>query len=100
MSFTKRRILQMWEQEKKQLQYMLPLEENHMDCLTLGYQMLGRMKPILEQGFNEDHPGEHPYMLDILDWLSDNGWHEMHLEFKALSDQVDEYLKEKEAHQG
>ncbi|WP_028778776.1 hypothetical protein [Shimazuella kribbensis] len=97
MSFTKRRILSMWGQEKKRLQYLLPMCENHIDTLTLGYQMIGRMKPILEQGYNEDHPSDHPYMLDILDWMEANGWNEMYLEFKALSNQVDEYI---EAHQG
>lgn len=97
MSFAKRRILAMWEKEKKQLQYLLPQCDDHIECLTLGYQMIGRMKPILEAGYIEDYPEEHPYMIDILDWMQSNGWNEISLEFKALLDQMDEY---KEAHQG
>lgn len=97
MSFTKRRILQMWAREKKRLQYLLPLEENYMDCLTLGYQMMSRMKPILEQGYNEDHPNEKPYMVDVIYWMEDQGWQEMYKEFMALLDQSEEYNK---AHQG
>jgi hypothetical protein len=97
VTFTKRRILQMWEQEKKRLQYLLPLANDYIDCLTLGYQMMSRMKPILEQGYSEDHPDEKPYIVDIIYWMRDNGWDEMHKEFNALLDQSKEYNK---AHQG
>jgi hypothetical protein len=97
MSFTKRRILDMWQKEKKRLYYLLPLEENHIDCLTLGYQMMSRMKPLLEQGYNEDHPNEKPYMVDVIYWMEDQGWDEMYKEFMALLDQSEEYNK---AHQG
>jgi hypothetical protein len=96
MSFTKRRIVQMWEKEKKQLQYLLPLEENHTDCLTLGYQMMSRMQPLLHLGYNEDHPNEKPYMVDVIYWMEDQGWQEMYKEFMALLDESKEYNK---AHQ-
>jgi hypothetical protein len=97
MTFTKRRILQLWQKEKKRLQYLLPLSKDHMDNLTLGYQMMSRMKPILEQGYNEDHPDEEPYLVDIIYWMRDNGWIEMHKEFRSLMNQAKEYNK---AHQG
>lgn len=97
MSFTKRRILTMWEKEKKRLQYLLPMCEDHLDTLTLGYQMMSRMKPLLEAGYNEDHPEEKPYMVDVIYWMKDQGWEELYKEFMALLDQSEEYNK---AHQG
>jgi hypothetical protein len=96
MTFTKRRILDMWQKEKKRLYYLLPLAEDNREFLSLGYQMLGRMKPILEQGYNEDHPAEKPYIVDIIYWMRDNGWDEMYKEFMFLLDNSKEYNK---AHQ-
>ncbi|WP_028776214.1 hypothetical protein [Shimazuella kribbensis] len=94
VTFTKRRILQQWQQERNCLQYLLPFAKDQMDFLTLGFQMIGRMKPILEKGYNEDYPDDHPYMMNIINWMKTNGWEEMELEFKTFLKEVDKYMKE------
>lgn len=97
MSFTKRRILQMWAKEKRQLQYQLPSAESYIDVLTLGYQMIGRMRPILETGYKEDHPDHEPQFTDLLRWIKENEWHEMAGDCEDLMKQAKKYNK---AHQG
>jgi hypothetical protein len=96
LSFTKQRILHMWEQEKKRLHYLLPLADNYMDCLTLGYQMMSRMEVLLYRGYQEDHPGKKPYMIDVIYWMEDQGWNEISNEFMYLLDQSKDY---NQAHQ-
>lgn len=94
VTFTKRRILKSWERESKSLQYLIPLAKNDLDFITLGFQMIGRMKPLLELGYHEDHPFEQPHMSNIIEWMKQNGWSDMALEFRSFFDQVDEYMKE------
>lgn len=86
----------MWDQEKKSLQYLLPLAKDERDFLTLGYQMFGRMKPLLEQGYLEDHPDVKPHIVDVIYWMRDQGWDEMYKEFMFLLDNSNKYNK---AHQ-
>lgn len=93
MSFAKRKVLQMWEKERNRLLYLLPLQSNHIDCLTLGYQMMSRMQPLLEYAYKGDQPEKEPHIVDIIYWMRDNGWHEMHEEFHALLHQSKEYIK-------
>ncbi|WP_028776185.1 hypothetical protein [Shimazuella kribbensis] len=96
LSFTKQRILHMWELEKKRLQYVLPLADDDMDCLTLGYQMMSRMESLIYRAYQEDHPDKKPYMIDVIYWMEDQGWNEMSQEFMYLLDQSKAYNK---AHQ-
>lgn len=96
MTFTKLRILQMWHQEKKKLTYLLPQAADHIEFLTLGYQMMSRMQPMLYQAYTMDHPNKEPYMVDVIYWMKDQGWNDMSREFMALLDQSEEYNK---AHQ-
>jgi hypothetical protein len=88
MSFTKRRVLQMWEQEKKRLWYLLPLQDSYIDCLTLGYQMIGRMRSTCE-----DHPDQEPQFTDLLRWIKANEWDEMAGDFEDLMKQAKKYNK-------
>jgi hypothetical protein len=94
VSFTKKRIIQLWKKEQKSLAYLLPLAKNQSDFLTLGFQMVGRMKPVLEQGYKEDHPNRYPYMVDMIEWMYTNGWEEMAEEFEAFFTQIDECMRE------
>ncbi|MCH5584932.1 hypothetical protein MK805_08090 [Shimazuella sp. AN120528] len=97
VTFTKRRILKSWEKEYRSLQYLTPLAKNKFDFITLGFQMIGRMKPLLELGYHEDFPSKRPHMANMIEWMKKNGWNDMALEFREFFDQVEEYMNE--AHQ-
>jgi hypothetical protein len=97
VTFTKRRILKSWDKECKSLQYLIPLAKNDFDFITLGFQMIARMRPLLELAYNEDHPAKRPHMANMIEWMKKNGWSDMALEFRSFLDQVDECMKE--AHQ-
>ena len=94
VTFTKRRILKTWRRECNSLKYLIPLARNRFDLLTLGFQMIGRMKPLLELGFQEDHPTKNPHMANLTEWMIHNGWQDMASEFQSFFDQVDEYMRE------
>jgi hypothetical protein len=86
----------MWEQEKKRLQYQLPLAETYIDMLTLGYQMAGRMRPLLESGYIEDNLQCKDTKIDfrdVIEWMNSNGWHQMAREFKSLFKQSRKYKR-------
>jgi hypothetical protein len=96
MSFIKRRIVSMWGKEKKELEYLLPLAEDYTEMLTLGYQMAGRMKPLLESGYLEDNPQYNNTKIDfklVIEWMTANGWHEMSRDFQSLFNQSRKYKK-------
>jgi hypothetical protein len=97
VTFTKRRIRKSWDKERRSLQYLIPLAKNDLDFITLGFQMIGRMRPLLELGFQEDNPSGQPHMTNMIEWMKKNGWRDMALEFQSFIDQVDECMKE--AHQ-
>jgi hypothetical protein len=97
VTFTKRRILKSWQQESKSLQHLIPLAKNDFDFITLGFQMIARMRPLLELGFQEDNPSRQPHMTNMIEWMKKNGWSDMALEFRSFLNQVDECMKK--AHQ-
>jgi hypothetical protein len=93
-TFTKRRIRKSWDKECKSLQQLIPLAKNDLDFITLGFQMIGRMRPLLELGYQEDNPSGQPHLTNMIEWMKKNGWSDMALEFRSFLDQVDECMKE------
>jgi hypothetical protein len=90
----------MWEKERKQLEYQLPLAENYIDMLTLGYQMAGRMRPLLESGYIEDNPHHKDTKIDfkeVIKWMDSNGWDEIAKEFRSLFNQSRKYNKARQS---